>query len=623
MQVGITINIVEYFPSDFDFSEFNFIFIYDTKQVDKNITYLKKNNIYHKLFLPGKKDVKYSVRMSKNESLIGLAEYIIPFSVFHKKQSNYEKIVMVQMTDSLKKLIFGSSTSNNQIKINIHSSLQYLGGPLKEKSLRKNKSNVNHRLYEKKLINTLKEREPKSNRLISFKSEFNNHSVNNRKDFENISNRNLQKQAKTTLKSQRSNPFPHTQFSSPKRPHNIPATELKKHMNLNMDINMNTNGNLKNNYENNKIIDEELNEENINEEDPNDNSVIDKDLEKDEQYKDKDKKIFEFIDNLIKENPLSELDNKKDIGEMIMYTKDIISQLLEYQINYYDILKKKVDMNHKFNELFLKYNEKYRLIMKKLNKLNEKNNKHDMKNELVIDKNENEKNNINEIINMKNKELDIFKDIYKINTDIDKSNGNTIDNSNNSNNIQLKILLNALQKIITKYGSLDELITVKNSSEKEVGDLNYILNKYKDQLDISNYSKSVNVLTKENVDLNNLISENQNDDGNNNNKNRAKMEYVLSDYPDELDMALNKNLKTIYNNNKKAQKILFKRIGKNIYEYGTQRIIIKKEDNIIKVRYGGIFCTLERYIDNNSNNEYSKKTLSYRKNSKKLMNKSK
>ena len=328
------------------------------------------------------------------------------------------------MTDSLKKLIFGSSTSNNQIKINIHSSLQYLGGPLKEKSLRKNKSNVNHGLYEKKLINTLKEREPKSNRLISFKSEFNNHSVNNRKDIENISNRNLQKQAKTTLKSQRSNPFPHTQFSSPKRPHNIPATELKKHMNLNMDVNINTNGNSKNNYENNKIIDEELNEENINEEDPNDNSVIDKDLEKDEQYKDKDKKVFDFIDNLIKENPLSELDNKKDIGEMIMYTKDIISQLLEYQIKYYDILKKRVDMNHKFNELFLKYNEKYRLIMKKLNKLNEKNNKHDMKNELVVDKNENEKNNINEIINMKNKELDIFKDIYKINIDIDKSNGN-------------------------------------------------------------------------------------------------------------------------------------------------------------------------------------------------------
>jgi hypothetical protein len=616
MQVGITINIVNYFPSDFNFSEFNFIFIYDTKQIDKGITYLKKNNIFHKLFLPGKKDVKYSVRMFKNESLIGLSEFIIPFSVFHKKQSNYEKAITIQMTDTLKKLIFGSSTTNNQIKINIHSSLQYIDGPLKERSLKKNHSNLNEDIYEKKLINTLKGREPKLNRLICFKSEFHNHSISNRKDNTvNISNRNIPKNSKI-MKNQRSNPFPHTQIASPKRVmHNAPSTELKKHMNLNLNINSNTGGNSKILYEkNNKIINEELNEANIEEEDQNDNSVIDKDLEKDEQYNNKDKKVFEFIDNLVKENPLSEIDNKKDIGEMIMYTKDIITQLLEYQIKYYDILKKSVDMNHKLNELLLKYNEKYRLIIKKMNKLNEENNTHDMKNELIINNNQNDKNNINEIINMKNKELDIFKDIYKIQNDIDNS--TTLDNNNN---VQLTILLNALQKIITKYGPLNELITVKNASEKEIGDLNHILNKYKEKLDIN----QSNINTKENIDLAKLISENQNqnDDGN---YNKLKtMEYVLSEYPDELDLALNKHLKNIYSNNRKLQKILFKRIGKNIYEYGTQKIIIKKEDNIIKVRYGGIFCTLEKYIETNSSNEYAKKTLSYRKNSKKLTNKSK
>ena len=392
MQVGITINIVDYFPIDFDFSDFSFIFIYETKQIDKEITYLKKNNIFHKLYIPSKKDIKYSVRMLKNDSLIGLSEFTIPFSVFHKKQTNYEKIVLIQMTDSLKKLIFGSSISNNQIKINIHSSLQYLDGPLKEKSLRKNKSNINNEIYEKKLINTIKEREPKSNRVSNFKLEYNNHSTsNNRKDGINISNRNLQKNYKISIKSQRSNPFPHTQVSSPKRHlHNIPSTELKKHTNLNINTNSNINYHV---IQDSKDVEEEIDEANINDEDPNDKSLIDKDLETEEQYG--DKKLYEFIDSLIKENPLSELENKKDMGEMIIYTRDIISQLLDYQIKFYETLKKSVDMNHKLNELLLKYNEKYRYIIKKMNKLKEENNTHDMKNEIIMNNNKNDKNNIN------------------------------------------------------------------------------------------------------------------------------------------------------------------------------------------------------------------------------------
>ena len=127
MQVGITINIVDYFPKEFDFTGYNFIFIYDTKQVDKEISYINRNNIYHKIFIPSKKDIKYSIRMTKNESLIGLSEFIIPFSILRKRETNYEKISIIAMTDSLKKLIFGSSTSNNQIKLYITSfGLPYL-----------------------------------------------------------------------------------------------------------------------------------------------------------------------------------------------------------------------------------------------------------------------------------------------------------------------------------------------------------------------------------------------------------------------------------------------------------------------------------------------------------------
>ena len=60
----------------------------------------------------------------------------------------------------------------------------------------------------------------------------------------------------------------------------------------------------------------------------------------------------------------------------------------------------------------------------------------------------------------------------------------------------------------------------------------------------------------------------------------------------------------------------------NNYHYINENF---KERNInnIKVRYGGIFSTLDRFIDTNSNSEYAKKALSHRNNSKKLANISK
>ena len=144
MHIGITINILNYFPCNFDFTGYNFIFIYEGRQIDKEISYIKNNSIFHKLFIRSKRDIKYSVRMVKNDSLIGLCDFIIPFSTLHKKEKNYEKNSIISMTDSLKKFIFGSSTSNKEIKISIHSSLRYIGGSgtLREKSLRNNKSNV-------------------------------------------------------------------------------------------------------------------------------------------------------------------------------------------------------------------------------------------------------------------------------------------------------------------------------------------------------------------------------------------------------------------------------------------------------------------------------------------------
>ena len=612
MQVGITINIIDYFPKEFDFTGYNFIFIYDTKQVDKEISYINRNNIYHKIFIPSKKDIKYSIRMTKNESLIGLSEFIIPFSILHKRETNYEKISIIAMTDSLKKLIFGSSTSNNQIKLYITSSLQYFGhnAPIREKpkSLRKNKSNINKEIYDTKILNSGKEKEPKSNRIFfNFKSELNKNSITLKKDINNNSNRNILKNHKIYSKNNVTNPFPYTQVVSPKRYqlYNMPGTDLKKipkiqTVNTNNEIHQ-----IKNN-------EEELTENNLNDEDPNDRSRIDKDLENEE--KNPDKKLYEFINNLIKENPLEELDNKKDIGEMIIYTRDIITQLLDYQIKFYETLKKSSDLNHKFNELLLKYNEKYRLIMKKINKLNEEINIHDMKYEIITNKNSGQINDIKEMINLKNKELDIFKDIYKIQ---DIQNINTLNNDIN-NDIKLKILLNALQKISSKYGSLNDLITSNNSSDNEIKNLDYILNKYKGELNLNN-NKNKDKQKANTLNIKNDIDININDDKVDKNEMNV-LEYVISDNPDELDKILNKSLKSIYNN-KKVSKIIFKRTGKNSYEYGNKKVLIKREDDNVKVRVGGLFTSLDKFIESNSSTGSVKQNLSQKKLSNKIMNK--
>lgn len=605
MHALITINILDYFPSNFDFTGYNFIFVYEGKQIDKEISYIKNNSIFHKLFIPSKKDLKYSVRMLKNDSLIGLCDFIIPFSILHKKEKNYEKNCIISMTDSLKKFIFGSSTTNKEIKINIHSSLKYIGGSgtLREKSLRKNKSNVNKEITNTKILYSGKDKEPKSNRvLMNFNSELNNNSISIRKETNsNNSNRNNSKSYKLQIKNQYSNPFPHTQVVSPKKYllYKIPGTELKKNSKV-ANININNINNL-NRIKNDDEI--EITELNINDDDPNDRSLIDKDLENEE--KNEDKNLYEFINNLINENPLSELDNKKDIGEMIIYTKDIISQLLEYQIKFYDTLKKSFELNHKFKELLLKYNEQYRFVVKKMNKLNEEMNMHEIKKDIINNKNNNEKNDLNEIINLKNKELEIFKDIYKIQ---DEENINDINNEYN-NDTQLKILLNAFQKISSKYGSLNELITKNNSTDNEVQNLNYILDKYRGELNINidnnkNASNSINI-KGETININ--------DDKTNESKNENEdLEYILTDNPDDLDKLLNKNLKKI-KKNKKLQNVLFRRIGKNIYEFGNKKVLVKRDDDKIKIRAGGIYISLDIFLETNTSTENVKKNYSQTK----------
>ena len=79
------------------------------------------------------------------------------------------------------------------------------------------------------------------------------------------------------------------------------------------------------------------------------------------------------MNKFAEKNPLEQLNqfNNNNINECIIYTKEIIDQLFDYQNDYYNKFKKSVTLNNLLIDDFNKYNELYRRIIKKENKLNE------------------------------------------------------------------------------------------------------------------------------------------------------------------------------------------------------------------------------------------------------------
>ena len=124
-----------------------------------------------------------------------------------------------------------------------------------------------------------------------------------------------------------------------------------------------------------------------------DTSDIDEDLKNDSETLN-NKDIIEFMNSFIKEHPLEKMDEIKEPYELMIYTKNIINDLLNYQLNYYSSLIHSININKKFNQLLLNYNEKYRLALKKINKINEETKKNEIKQDLINNKQNFEKNNL-------------------------------------------------------------------------------------------------------------------------------------------------------------------------------------------------------------------------------------
>ena len=559
--LGITIEILDYFPQNFNFDYFSFIFISESKDFEKEISFLNKNPIFQKIPIP-KKNLKYSIKVTKNNSLVGISDLIIPPNIFSKKESSFDKICQITMTDSIRRLIFGNSLPNT-IKINIHSSFQYLEKG--EKFIKPAASNLSLKKEEKrsstpkKLENNLKKMKFGGNSNTYLKLNKEEKKAMNKKLTEDFKKRSNSKPHTNNLSSgglplnvkNKTNPY---QISKEKE---VIATNQKKEK---------------------KEVKEEL----------DDTSLIDEDLKN--PVDNISSEFFDFIPNFEKQYPLEKLNEFTDPYEMINYTKNIINELLNYQLTYYTILSNSVNLNHKFNELLIKYNEKYRLTLKKINRIEEENTKNEIKNEIITDVHRNDFNNLKQILPLKQSELELYKEMYSVNLDenelqkfSDEQMKQMEEKKSKDANTQL-LLIRVLKNIYNKYGPLNKLLNQSNSNEKEINNI-------------------INLSVKYNLPISEEVFENN-----------EEFEYVSSNNPDDIDKKIEKLLKNLYSQ-KRLPKIIFKKISNNNYEYGTQKVTIKVEGDSIKVKSIGGFISLEKFIENNAVLEDGKVKNSGSKNS--------
>ena len=582
----ITLDISDYIPKNFRFDNFSFIFSSDGHDFEDEINYLSRNQIVHKALL-NKKDIRYSIKILRNDSLIGISDFIIPSILLSRKEQFYEKICVINMTDSTKRILFGNLSPSNTLRINIKANMQYIqekamikqntAGFKKDKNKPFSPKNNNLNVKKKNIPissgiggNNIAGNNPTGNFVFNkqqipmsisskkggIKNNINNPNVGN-KIQNKFNNSNKQNMADIILQQQQQR-LKNNNFIG----------------NANINANKNTN-NIPSKQENKNLEHPE--------EDPTDTSVLDEDISQPVQLVDQE--FTEFMSKFIEKNPLEQLSQFKDINEMLIYTKNVIDKLLSYQQEYYERLKSSVVLNNRLNELLMKYNEKYRNIVKKVHRLNEETNSNDMRKDAVVNIHRTENSNLKQIIPLKMKELKLYQEmcgegIQNIPKEEIKNenNNNNNNNENDEENKKQNILMKLIKNCINNYGPLDSLFNkdkISNEDKNNIMAINEKLNSEKKKID------------------------------NNNAAFDGKMQYVISNNPDNLDIKLNQYLTSIYSENR-APSIIFKKIEGNIYEYGSQKITIVDEDNVIKVQYDEGALLLDNFIEINAQAEEEK-----------------
>ena len=536
----LSLEILNYYPSSFDFREFKFIFSRNKTVYGDEISFISKNKIIQKIKLE-QKNINFSIKVIKKDSLIGISNFIIPYNtVLLKKIPAYEKECLINMTESSKRIL---GLDNDNLKINIRCNIEYISNienDASNKVLHVNRSNkINESIINKHFIyNTINEN-------------------NNRKE-ENQYNNNKVFLEDSPLKSM--NKKNNLVYSKPR---NFSSKKKSNKYNIKNAISSDDNNDSSYSYD----TEEELSQKVV-------------------FY---DEEFSKFVPNLIKEYPLDNLTKMKDVNEMVVFTKNNIIRFLDFQQEYNDKSKKAIDIYDKYFKLLRKYSQKYANKFKQLKILEKKEKINEIKKSL----NRNAlASNLFRIVDIKNNENELYKEIIGENNNIEDDidiEGNLNINENIKINKSYELLTDILNNCIYNNKNNNK---IKKVIPKRFLD-NYNLNYHHQNKEIKNEDNILDISLVDSIDnINN--EENANSISN-------KLKYVESNIYDEIDFELDDCLKEFYNNNKNINVIKFKKIHDSNYNFGGIQIIIIEEGDKIKIKDDKGVFTLEKFLKMNSN----------------------
>ncbi len=270
--------------------------------------------------------------------------------------------------------------------------------------------------------------------------------------------------------------------------------------------------------------------------------------------------------------------------------KELIRGLFGIQEAYSNQFNAQVSLHKEFKSLLVNYNEKYRTIGKKTNKLKETLETYDMKNNLCTNINREENKRVTERIDDINKELGLYKSLFRIPYTQQDINDYTEMKSSEDIDKEKNILLKAFQNLIRNKALHDRdedrkaivenilennnlyqcLLEEENNTEEKVNKIVLDDDEDDEEPQIEEESKE-----QEN---NFKVAENNNQSPKKANK---RLTLINSERPDETDHKLDHYLVNYYNK-KRISQIPLRRLSSNNYEFGTQKIHVKCEGETIR-----------------------------------------